>query len=290
MNEQKLTAETRLIAMILDHVVMGPIIMVFMVPGMVSKMATAFTVTHAQVDTNVFGGMNYLALVGFALLLCKDCINGRSIAKRILKLQVVDHATGKVASPIQCFVRDILNILWPIVVVVALVNPSRRIGDRVAGTRLVVFDKTLEQPKLNFKQIAISLALAYGLMILLMLPFSFLRSNSPKVPFVEASYNKEDSKLTEQLFADSLGQSLTADIRVYDKIQNSDLKYVSVIFMLKENHLEKESDFETIKAKTTKLLLARFPEKTFVGQLKYVYQTSGYLTYSIVFLDWQMAN
>jgi uncharacterized RDD family membrane protein YckC len=287
MIEQKVTSGTRFGSMVLDHIIMTMIAMIFFIPGMISGFANAFTITHEQANPDIFGGMRYIGLIGFAVYFCKDCINGRSIAKRILKLQIVDNTTGQVAIPLKCFVRNIFCILWPIEAIVALINPSRRIGDRVAGTRLVIFDQSLEQPKLNYGQMAISLGLAYGLMILVMLPFNDLQSNKHKVLFVESSYNEQDSKLTEKLFADSLGQNLTADIRVYDKIQNENLKYVSVIFMLKENYLENDNDFEQLKAITTKLLLTKFPEKTFVGQLKYVYKTSGSMSSRSMPLDWR---
>jgi len=273
--------------MILDHFIMTMIAIIVFIPGMISGFTNAFTFTHEQTNPDIFGGLNYFGLIGFAVYFCKDCVNGRSIAKRILKLQIVDNVTGQVASPLKCFVRNIFCILWPIEAIVALINPIRRIGDRVAGTKLVIFDQTLDQPKLNFGQTAIALGLAYGLMIIVMLPFNAMQSNKPKVLYEENSYNEQDSKLTEKLFADSLGQNLTADIKVYDKIQNENLKYVSVIFLLNENYLENDNDFEQLKAITTKLLLTRFPVKTFVGQLKYVYKTSDSMSSRSMPLDWR---
>lgn len=53
------------------------------------------------------GSWAYLGILGLALYFCKDIINGRSLAKRLLKLQVVDNTTGEVASPMQCFVRNL---------------------------------------------------------------------------------------------------------------------------------------------------------------------------------------
>ena len=88
---------------------------------------------------------------------CKDCINGRSIAKRVLKLQIIDNKTGESASALKCFIRNIFIIIWPVEGIVALINPSRRIGDYVAGTKLVPFDPSAEQKELNFGNIAISL-------------------------------------------------------------------------------------------------------------------------------------
>ncbi|HYV92523.1 MAG TPA: RDD family protein [Chitinophagales bacterium] len=289
MTEQKIDTGTRLGSMVLDHVFMTMISMVFFLPGMILNFATAFKVTHEQTSPDIFGGMSYLGLLGFAIYFCKDCINGQSIAKRILKLQVVNNATGQVASPLRCFVRNIFCILWPIEVFVAIGNTSRRLGDRVAGTKLILFDPTIEQPKLKFGQIAIALALACGIMILIMLPFRSMQSKlgEQKINFVESSYNEQESKATEKLFAHSLGKNLSADVRVYDKIQNENLKYVSIIFRLKENYLEDDDNFEQVKSATVPLLLTMFPEKTFVGQLKYVFEEPGHMQMRTMPLDWR---
>lgn len=288
-DNKQISVGIRLGAMLLDHLFMTMIAMVFFIPGMVSGFADAFKVTHEQTSPNFMGGtLGYIGMLGFALYFCKDCINGQSIAKRILKLQVVDNSTGQVASPIKCFIRNLFIVLWPIEAIVALTNTSRRLGDRVAGTKLVVFAPTLEQPKVNIGQVLIPVAIAYGLMFLFILPFKGMMSamEGQKINYVETSYNDQSSKETEKLFADSLGQYLTASIKVYDQIQNKPLKYVSVIFQLKENYLEDDQTFEQIKSATIPLLLTRFPKGTFIGQAKYVYQTSGSMQTTTIPLDW----
>jgi uncharacterized RDD family membrane protein YckC len=289
MTEQKVNAGTRLGTMILDHIIMTFGAMIFAVPGMISGFATAFNISHEQQSPDLFGNMSYVMLIGFAVYFCKDSINGRSPAKRILKLQVVDNTTGRAASPIKCFVRNIFIALWPIEVIVSLINPSRRIGDLVAGTKLVPFDPTTEQQKANWGQVGISLALAYGLMLIIMIPFNMMKSGlaSQQVKFNETSFNELDSKATEQLFTDSLGNYLTADIRVYDKIENEDLKYVSVILRLKENYLADEETYGQLKSSTVPLLLTKFPEKTFVGRIQYVYQSGGNMQSRTLPIDWR---
>lgn len=288
--EQKTNVGTRIGSMLLDHIAMTFIAMIFFVPGMISGFSTAFEVNHEQTSPDIFGGLSYVGLIGFALYFCKDCINGRSVAKRVLKLQVVDNKSGNVASPIKCFVRNIFCILWPIEVIVTLLSPSRRIGDMVAGTKVIPFNPELEQPKLNYPQVGLSILLAYGLMVLVMLPFEGLKSKmtSNRVTYIESSINENAANETEQLFADSLGAYMTADVRVYDKIEtNEDLKYVSVILRLNKNYLESDDDFEQIKSATVSLLLTKFPEETFVGQIKYVYQQPGSLQIRTLPLDWR---
>lgn len=290
MTDKKPETGTRLGSMLLDHFIMTMIAGIFFIPTIISM--TSNMLVHEQPSSDVFDGTSYVFLIGFAIYLCKDCINGRSIAKRILKLQLVDYSTGQVASPLKCLIRNLFCALWPLEVIAALINPSQRIGDKVAGTKLVCFDSSLEQPKVKFGKIVITLLLAYGFMILLMIPLISIQPKFVKneTKYVESSYNLKVSKSTEKLFNDSLGQILKADIKVYDRIETENLKYISAIFLLKNNYLEPFNDFEKLKAETTRFLLTKFPEKTFVGELRYVYQTNTSMTSKIIYLDWRKNN
>lgn len=277
LNNTKISTGTRLAAMFLDHLFMTFIALAFFIPQMIVSFAGAFSTNHEQTNTNTIDSLAYLSMVGFALYFCKDSINGRSIAKRILKLQVVDNSTGQAASPLKCLVRNLFLILWPIETIIALTNPSRRIGDRVAGTKLVAFDPSIEQPKPNTGQAFIALLIAYTPIFLLMLLMQGLiwTMNGGKVDYVESSYNPKASKEMEQLLTDSLGQYLTPNVKIYDQVRNEDLKYISSIMQLKENYLENESDYEQLNAMTTRLIYSKYPDGAFTGAVKYIYQTSG---------------
>ena len=72
--------------------------------------------------------------------------------------------------------------------------------------------------------------------------------------------------------------------------RNNHLKYVSAIFVLNRDELTSESDFDNLKTETTRILLTQFPEKTFVGELKYVYKTTTSMTTKIIYLDWRIKN
>jgi uncharacterized RDD family membrane protein YckC len=78
----------------------------------------------------------------FAVYFCKDCINGRSPAKRILNIAVVDYRTNASASSFQSLVRNLFIVIWPVEVIVALFDQERRIGDRVAGTKLKYYNSS----------------------------------------------------------------------------------------------------------------------------------------------------
>lgn len=290
MTEQKVNTGTRIGAMMLDHIAMTMIAMVFFIPGMITSFIKAFEITHEQNNPAIFGELSYIGVIGFALYFCKDCINGRSIAKRTLKLQVVDNLNGSVASPLKTFVRNIFIVIWPIEVIMTLINPNRRIGDYVAGTKVISFNPELEQPKINIGQIGLSLVLAIGITFVAMMPLQKAMSKLETTPisYVESSLNENAANEMMQLFSDSLGNYATADIRIYDQIkENKDLKYISVILRLKTNLLEYDDDFKKIESSTISLLHSKFPEETFIGQIKFVYQQPGSIISRTTILDWR---
>jgi uncharacterized RDD family membrane protein YckC len=273
-DNRPISVGTRLGAMLLDHLFMTFIGVAFFIPTMISRFANAFKVSHEQTDLNFMEGpMKYIGMFGFALYFCKDIINGRSIAKRILKLQVVDNKTGQVATPLQCFVRNIFCILWMIEVIVIMTNTSRRLGDRVAGTKLVHYDPSLDQPKIHIGKTLIPVIISYGLMLSIMQLMPTMEM--AKTNYSATSYNETESKELEQIIKDSLGQYLIPDIRVYDTAKNGDLKYVSTILKLKENYIEDDNSYNQLHEMTTNLIYSRLPKETFTGQIKYVYQGDG---------------
>ena len=274
--QSSVNAGTRLGSMILDHFIMTMIAMIFFIPMMIKSFSGAFDISHKQTEMNFGGPLLYLALFGFAIYFCKDVINGRSIGKRITKTQIVDNKTGQVASPLKCFIRNILCVIWPVEVIVTLINPSRRLGDQIAGTKIVTYDAlNVEQPKFDIKKGLIPIVISYGLMLLFTLPFQAFKPKFSKVKYVESSYNNNESKSLEKLFADSLGQNLTASVKVFDKIENQNIKYISVIYMLKENYLEDDQQSRQLKQVTDELLYSRHSKESFTGQAKYIFKTSG---------------
>lgn len=155
--------------MLLDHCIMGFAAGVFMMPSIASTIISGFS--NGDVSLEQKGFLFYLSYVGFALYLCKDSIDGRSPAKRVLKLQVVDNKSGETASALRCLIRNFLCFLWPLEVVAVLINPERKIGDYVAGTRLTFYDGARSKPEVNIWQIVVALIIAYIFIFMLMFPF-----------------------------------------------------------------------------------------------------------------------
>lgn len=135
-----LDRKNRLVTMLVDHVTMTFVIFVLEAPAMAMNF---IHLAHARPALAQAFHIGIYDLFCFSLYFNKDIFLGRSIAKRILGFQVVNHRTGLAAGPLRCLVRNLTIMLWPIEVIAALVNSNRRIGDYIAGTRLEVYDPKL---------------------------------------------------------------------------------------------------------------------------------------------------
>jgi hypothetical protein len=67
----------------------------------------------------------------------KDFFNGQSVMNRELGYQVVNSKTLKPASKLRCLIRNITFHLALVEVLFSLLNEERRLGDFIAGTRLI---------------------------------------------------------------------------------------------------------------------------------------------------------
>lgn len=101
----------------------------------------------------LFASPIYIALFN------KDFFQGQSIINRLLGYQVVDNKTMSPASGLKCMLRNVTAPIWMIEGIVVLINPQRRIGDFIAGTKLIevqtsdpqlILDE-IKQVKLNAK-------------------------------------------------------------------------------------------------------------------------------------------
>ncbi len=272
---------TRLGSMIFDHFIMTFIMSFLSLPfffiGMGSFIFSGIQATHEQDVSGPFDHF-YWMLIPFAVYFCKDSIGGRSIAKRVLKLQVVEHSTGQPASPLRCVVRNLLTIFWPIEVIVTLASPERRLGDRLAGTRVVKSDPAKQaKPGIKWGQVGISLLAAYAFLLIISFPFQRLISFpvSERIEFVAGTENESAATRFETLLADSLKNESVVDVLIHDQIKgHENLKYVSVIVTTEDAAYASHSTDEREEI-TESLLLSVFPEGTFVGRVQYLSKSEG---------------
>lgn len=64
--------------------------------------------------------VQFLSAMMVTMLLCKDCINGKSAGKRIMKIEIANEKEGEKVSAVSCVVRNIFVVLWIIEILVLL--------------------------------------------------------------------------------------------------------------------------------------------------------------------------
>lgn len=161
-DSQKVGASKRLASALTDHMIFTMIIGFFFAPEII------YVFLHTKIAferQQSFQLLTYWGYVGIALYFCKDCLYGQSPAKKIMQFQVVNNKTGEVAGPFRCFIRDLFVMLFPIEGIMTFVNPSRRLGDFVAGTKVVAFNPDLKRPKINVPQLIIIFLLSYAFVV-----------------------------------------------------------------------------------------------------------------------------
>lgn len=289
--ENKPDAGIRLGAMIIDHFAMTFIAGILSIPFFIgtigSLIFSGLQATHEQNTEGPFDGL-FLMLIPFAVYFCKDSFHGRSIAKRVLKLQVVEHSTGQPASPLRCLVRNLLIVIWPLEVIVTLTSPERRLGDRLAGTRVIKLDSAEQtNPNLNWGQIGLSFLGAMAFLLAFAFPFVQSIPVEEKIEFVKGTLNEAEAAKLESLIADSLNNSSSVDVLIYDQIKgDEDLKYISVIITT-ENSMNVYYNSDQREEITESLLLSVYPPETFVGRVQYLNEIGGSMFLYPRIYDWR---
>ncbi|MGQ1788550.1 RDD family protein [Saccharicrinis sp. GN24d3] len=91
----------------------------------------------------------------------KDIASGMSAGKRTFGFKVIDNSTKQNASQMQCMLRNMTMLIWPLEAFMILVNPKRRIGDFIANTEVIKTDKldieTLHQDLILIENISVKL-------------------------------------------------------------------------------------------------------------------------------------
>jgi uncharacterized RDD family membrane protein YckC len=70
-------------------------------------------------------------------ILNKDYYSGQSVVHRLVGLQIVDNKTLVPANSMKCMLRNITMPIWPLEGLFVLINPKRRLGDFIAGTKII---------------------------------------------------------------------------------------------------------------------------------------------------------
>ena len=273
MIKKEMRAGSRIGAMLLDHVVMSFVIMIMVMPVMLLGFKDSFAEEADSMPAAIDWTL-YIMLFGMSLYFNKDMVQGKSIAKRALRQEVVNIKNGEVASSLKCLVRNLTIVIWPIEVIVVLASPSRRLGDLIAGTRVeYVTEERNSKPKVNFKNLILSILLGFLILIASSLIFknTFGIGALDSPDYIETSYNKQlSTQLENHLDSTMSHYILDTHIKVYDKISNDSLKYVSASFYLKENYIDRSS-FENVKQDIFTSMYDIIPKSEFLLMGKFIY-------------------
>ncbi len=272
-----ITKSIRLQSMLLDHLLLIAGTIILSVPLLMYGFFRILWISHEPTQFLLPPGVEYVFALGVVIYLAKDSLYGRGPAKHILKLQVVRHTTGEPAAPLRCLVRNFFCVVWPIEVIAVLIHPERRIGDMVAGTRIVPYSATEKRTPLHWPQLALVCLLGIGIALLIIMPVKQLISKVDPVSITldESSYNPGESAVMQVIFADSLGKVMRTDIRVYDTYKNRQVTYVSVIAYLEWMYIEDEQVFEQLKSICMSLVYNVYPHGKVVMRFQFVSQNSG---------------
>jgi len=129
-----------------------PWFIVIMIPSIILTTNNLDPIASMKLTVG-FGLIPYSAMI--FIILNKDFFNGQSISKRIYGYQIIDIKTNQTANETKCMLRNITMIIWPIEALMILINPTRRLGDIIAGTKLIDKDKSDPETILtDFNQIS----------------------------------------------------------------------------------------------------------------------------------------
>lgn len=162
---------TRFILMGVDYFIVSFISIIVVIPFFIISLINKKNL----LDTNsIYFWLRSLSMmIAYSIIMNKDIFDSRSPGKRIFKYQVLHNKTNLPASPIQCLLRNLTFIFWPIECLAILINPNRRLGDFIANTKVVKVDFP-EKRIVKLYQITLLLFLGFCYSLLLMTPYYYL--------------------------------------------------------------------------------------------------------------------
>ncbi|TLX78362.1 hypothetical protein E9993_01400 [Labilibacter sediminis] len=285
--KNEITIGIRLASMLVDHFIMTFAMFIPVLPTMIIGMKDVFNISHEQSGMNpVF--MIYGFVIGFAMYFNKDFFDGRSPAKRILKIQVINNKTNIAASPLRCLIRNLTMPFWPLEAIFILINPQRRLGDYIAGTRIEPYHPENIKVKKEIKDYILPLSIGLLFTYLITLPFSMLSDSweQENINYLESSYNpKLSSELSSFLSYRLRSLSDSSNIKVFDKIENDSLQYVSLLFYTHNiDLLENTIKFQNLERSIVDTLDLKISKSSFILSGKIIFKVPGHV--QIKYMDY----
>ena len=149
--------------------------------------AAIIVISQILVLMSVFE-QNYLMKISFSfmfsLLLCKDNLNGQSLGKRLLKIQVVDNDSLQKTTSFKYILRNLFLCVWPIELLIVLINGEKRLGDYIANTKIIITTET-EPLKFKMKDLIIFLIC---FVVVFAFTLLFLKLSTTRFPLIKLLY------------------------------------------------------------------------------------------------------
>lgn len=120
--------------------------------------------------------MQFFSALMITLLLCKDCINGQSFGKRVMKLQVVDSNTEENISAVRHIVRNLFLPLWCIEILILMISKKKRIGDYIAKTKVISNHASVGKIQLDRNTLFVILLCFIVIFLLMFILFNLIDS------------------------------------------------------------------------------------------------------------------
>jgi len=285
MDPKKLSSGNRIGAMLIDLFIFNLLLFFIYIPVLI-------IFSHSK--PNLATGPDYQFLINFfkgilvfltVLMLNKDIFAGKSPAKLLLRMQVLHHKSGKVASPLRCMLRNLTFFIWPVEVFFVISRSDRRLGDLLAGTRLAVYEPGREREASvtwsGFK--AAGLAVIVSLLLIIAIP-SLVRNVIGISPFYGQSEARHIIKSKD--LARELELELQKKLEVYtDKVdvsvmgdRNSKaIKEVAVGFMNRDSLLtiSDEVNLKFIENTVLAAVSEKLGDQPFIIKVNIVARISG---------------
>jgi uncharacterized RDD family membrane protein YckC len=172
-NDPKPTVPLRLWLLLLGLIMMVVLALIIFIPSFILDVLRGFSIVqHSRLEDYL---VEYLIVLILAVYLAKNVRNGQSFTKRTLRLQVLNNTSGEVASPLQTVIRNLTVLIWPVEIIMMMINPSRRIGDYIANTRLERYSVlSVPQKKYTLVQTLLAFFLSLVLCFTGTIPFQTL--------------------------------------------------------------------------------------------------------------------
>ena len=157
----KITFQHRLKSMIIDFCIIC-----------ITGVPLVILIFILKLENSPFYQISAISLL-FSIFLCKDLIGGGSIGNRIAKLKVV-NSNESFVTPLKLILRNIFVFIWPVEILMCFINPEKKFGDIVFGTKVVQYDNRNTNP-INLRGIQVFIYFSITLIILFILFYSIFQ-------------------------------------------------------------------------------------------------------------------